>query len=103
MAPASALGVPRPGRRAVVFFLRASESAKFRTVLDRWTWPPDVDVALVADDGELGRAFGLRRPRAGGTPVGYAIVDNSGRVRYATLDPHLARHLVEVRTILEAL
>lgn len=64
--------------------------------------PPDVDVVADAG-GDLARGFGLRRPRGGGAPVGYAIVDASGVVRYATLDPTVAARLDEVRTVLRAL
>lgn len=41
-------------------------------------------------------AVGMRRPNDGGEPVGYAIVDWSRRVRYATLDPGYLDHAAEV-------
>ncbi len=102
-APVNELGVPRPHRRAVVFFVRAEGHPKLRSAVDEWAWPPDVDVAIIGDDAALAATYGLRRPRDGGTPVGYAVVDQRGRVRYATLDPHVTRHLREVETVLQAL
>jgi hypothetical protein len=58
---------------------------------------------LVRDpDGELASEFGLREPSDGGPPVGYAVVDSDGRVRYRTLDPQAADNLEEVTTIVKA-
>lgn len=58
----------------------------------------------------LAQAFGLRRPRSGRLPVGYALIDAASRVRYATLDPALASPNTdlqittqEMRTMLGAL
>jgi len=51
----------------------------------------------------LAAAHGLRRPKAGGPPVGYAIVDSRGQIRYRTLDPGVAAELGEVATILRAI
>lgn len=48
------------------------------------------------------QAVGLPRPRDGGAPVGYVVLDKAGRVRYATLDPDSADHLLEVATMLRA-
>ncbi|MGQ0803280.1 MAG: hypothetical protein ACT4PI_05395 [Actinomycetota bacterium] len=53
-------------------------------------------------NGELAAAFGLREPSDGGPPVGYAVVDSDGRVRYRTLDPQAADDLEEVETIVKA-
>ncbi len=47
-------------------------------------------------------AIGMRRPRDGGPPVGYAVVDAHGQVRYRTLDPGVADRLDEVTTIVKA-
>lgn len=102
-APDTALDLVRPGRRAVIFFVRTAGRRTLEKALDHWSSPPDVDVKIVADDAGLGQAYGLRRPRDGGTPVGYAVIDKAGRIRYVTLDPHPARHLVEVETILDAM
>ncbi|MGQ0618105.1 MAG: hypothetical protein ACT4PW_14140 [Acidimicrobiia bacterium] len=58
--------------------------------------------AVVADDGDVAAAVGLRRPAGGGYPVGYAALDDEDRIRYRTLDPGLAGRLDEVATILDA-
>lgn len=117
--PAVVPGVPGPGRRAVVFFVRP---AQLRATLDSLTRDPSlrkmaavavVDSsalpvvpgpvpAVVDPSGRLASAYGMRRPLDGGPPVGYAVVDSSGRVRYATLDPGTADRLAEVSTILGA-
>ena len=46
-------------------------------------------------------AFGLDETDGGRPPVGYAIVDSDGRIRYATLDPHVDEHAGELDTMLE--
>lgn len=51
----------------------------------------------------LAEAYGMRSPSDGGPPVGYAVVDGQGRIRYRTLDPTVATELPEVATILAAL
>lgn len=57
---------------------------------------------LAAPPRDAAAAVGLPRPRDGRAPVGYAILDAVGRVRYATLDPNSADHLSEVETMLRA-
>lgn len=80
--------------------------------------PSAVDVAVVASgDGAAcgpgatvvvdptaayASRFGLDVPRDGGPPVGYAVVDAEGRIRYRTLDPGVATRLGEVATIVAA-
>jgi alkyl hydroperoxide reductase subunit AhpC len=60
-------------------------------------------LVVVADpDGRLAREYELRTPRGGDTPVGYAVVDSKGQIRYRTLDPNAAGRLDEVSTILTA-
>lgn len=41
----------------------------------------------------------MRTPNDGGQPVGYAIVDRSRQVRYATLDPAYLDHASEVELL----
>jgi hypothetical protein len=53
-------------------------------------------------DGRLADRYGMRRPQDAGPPVGYAVVDGKGRIRYRTLDPDVAHELREVRTIVAA-
>lgn len=61
-------------------------------------------VRVVADPGnELRRAFALNAPVAGGFPIGYAVVDEQRRVRYATLDPSYGEHAFEVDTVTDPL
>lgn len=57
---------------------------------------------VVDPTGSLARRFGLRRPRDGGPPVGYVVVDARGLIRYRTLDPTVTRNLDEVDTIVAA-
>lgn len=60
-------------------------------------------VTVVTDpEQRLGRRFGLREPADGGPPVGYAVVDGAGDIRYRTLDPAVAHQLDEVLTLVEA-
>ncbi len=59
---------------------------------------------VVADPGgRLAATYGMREPREGGPPVGYAVVDETGQIRYRTLDPEVTDLLGEVDTILGAL
>jgi hypothetical protein len=102
-APVTGLDVPNAGRPGVVFFVRERGAGELRRRLREWQWPQDVDITVLVDDRSLSRRYGLRTPGDGGPPVGYAVVDAGGRVRYATLDPYPGRHLFEVGTILEAL
>lgn len=67
--------------------------------------------AVVADDGvelvvrvgragdELARLVGMPAPVDGMRPVGYAIIDASRTVRYATLDPAYEKNAFEVDVI----
>lgn len=50
----------------------------------------------------LARLVGMPRPRDGGYPVGYAIVDRERLVRYVTLDPTYLEHGLEIATVVEA-
>jgi hypothetical protein len=112
-----AAGTPSPGRRAVVFFERAARVRELCRALARRLLTPAADVAIVAADpdtscpvarvlvdpeGDVARRYGMRRPRGGRPPVGYAVVDSNGAIRYRTLDPRPERHLDEVATILRA-
>jgi hypothetical protein len=64
----------------------------------------DAAGAVVSDpEGAAAEAYGMRRPRGGGPPVGYAVIDASGDIRYRTLDPEVADQLEEVSTIVAAL
>ena len=117
---------PARGRPAVVFFVRDAEYGALTEVLTsggearrfRSLRPaPDLiivlphrpDTPVVATtigydtDGRFARAFGMPTPKDGGPPVGYALVDAAGRVRYHTLDPAVVSRLREVRTMMAAM
>lgn len=117
-APPITEGIPAPGLEAVVFFVRPAGLAPLCEALA----DADLDgesslvvvvagagarcaagVAVVADPkGRLADAYGLRRPADTGAPVGYAVVDEAGQIRYRTLDPEIEDLLGEVETILRA-
>lgn len=118
---AVAPGIPLPGRPTVVFFLRPENSLAElcqalaeSSLLDKAVIAMvvvgspsgrcDLAAAVVGDaDAGLGDAYGIRRPRGGGPPVGYAVVDAAGAIRYRTLDPDVSERLREVTTIVSAL
>ncbi len=120
-APTMAPGVPAPRRPTVVFFLRPGDSlAQLCHALAATTLPAHAATAAVVagsttdrcaavgavvgdPDGAVAEAYGLRRPRRDGPPVGYAVVDAAGAIRYRTLDPEVADQLDEVGTIVAAL
>lgn len=119
-APNVAPNVPATTRPAVVFFVRAdgleklcralgknrlAEKAAIAVVVARTpSGGCEAAEAVVADlEGHLAEAYGMRRPRDGGPPVGYAVVDVTGNTRYRTLDPALADRLDEVGTMVSAL
>lgn len=72
------------------------------TVGERPRLPPGVRL-LTGSGGRVAEALGMPQPRAGGAPVGYAVIDAAARVRYATLDPAYEQHGFEVETIVGAL
>jgi hypothetical protein len=115
-APRLTDGLPRSGRRAVAFFVRPEGVDSLCRSLARHRLAERADLVIVVSGSDrcrsltaledpranLARAFGLRRPRDGGAPVGYAVVDRHGRIRYRTLDPTVADALGEVDTLVAA-
>jgi hypothetical protein len=123
-APSVLPDYPRPGHRMAVLFIR---SAGGRVLFHDLAFQSDLDVladvvlvtadggkpeitqgfsAIVADrSGEIAAAYGLRTPRDGGYPVGYALVDRRGFIRHRTLDPHCVGmgHSIEIKALLGAL
>ncbi len=120
-APTVAPGIPAPHRPTVVFFVRPDDGlAELCHALSTSPLPAQAATAVVVSDstsdrcpavgavvgdpaGTVAEAYGLRRPRGGGQPVGYAVVDAAGAIRYRTLDPEVADQLDEVATIVAAL
>ncbi len=116
-APSLAGGLPRRERPTVVFFLRPEDVPRLCRSLAGAALGMRVQLVVVVsgtgrcngvatvNDGPAGLAdaYGLPHPRSGGNPVGYAVVDRDGLVRYRTLDPEVADNLAEVATILRAL
>ncbi len=93
------------GQTVVVLFDRAPPRG---TAFQTWTSKvtghgTQLVIAIAGRSGalSLARAVGMRSPRDGGPPVGYAIVDPQRKVRYATLDPAYLDHASEV-TLLTA-
>ena len=98
-------GVALSGRPVVVLFERDEPTGP---AFEQWR-------AAVSDDGvglvvrvgaagrELARLVGMPTPVDGGAPVGYAVVDPAGTIRYATLDPVYEKNAFEVDVITGAL
>lgn len=59
-------------------------------------------IVVVDTGGRLARAVGLDRPKDGGPPIGYAVIDAGARVRYATLDPTWTEQGFEVAIVANA-
>lgn len=119
-APELAPGVPARGQPSVVFFVGRNRPALCRELAGRRWLPASTQVYVVTDQRRDGcggtsvglvehsvaraaMAYGLARPRDGGAPLGYAIVDSIGRIRYRTLDPVADSLMAEVDTMLAAL
>ncbi len=99
--PPAADGVQFGGRPVVVLFERGEPAGP---AFGRWkATVSDDGVVLVVKVGtagqELARRVGMPTPVDGGPPVGYAVVDPSRTVRYATLDPVYVRNAFEVDVI----
>ncbi len=52
-------------------------------------------------DQAIARKFNFDTPTDGGYPVGYAVVDSKGFLRYRTLDPSYSQHRDGIETILK--
>lgn len=119
-------GLPASGRAAVVFFVRPAQREALRSTLAAAdarrlavaadiamvvsapgpgsVGPPDGAPAMVADgDGRLADGYGMRRPRDGGPPVGYAVVGRDRTVRFRTEDPGVGKSVDEILVMVEAL
>jgi len=99
--PAEAAGLRFGSRTVVVLFERDEPTGP---AFEKWK-------ATVSDDGvelvvrvgaageELAGLVGIPTPVDGMRPVGYAVIDASRTVRYATLDPAYTRNAFEVDVI----
>lgn len=107
-------GVDFGGRPVVLLFVRdlptpdalaawtADISAGAEThvvVPEQKAGAPALGENVVVDPGRLAEAVDMREPVDQGTPVGYAVVDSSRVVRYATLDPAYLKNAFEVAVI----
>ena len=116
-APSLAEGIPGGGRAAVVFFVRPHGLGQLCRALSGHSLARHADLVVVVtsagagcDDArtledpsaDVARAYGMRGPRDSGYPVGYAVVDGPGHIRYRTLDPSVADGLDEVETMVRA-
>ena len=115
-APSVTAEMPHVGRRAVVFFVRPTGLDVLCRALRGSSLSQHADLLLVVsgtgvcagtatvndDRTRIAGAYGLRHPRSGGAPVGYAVVDRRGQIRYRTLDPRMAKDLREVETMVRA-
>jgi hypothetical protein len=52
-------------------------------------------------NGALGRAVGLNKPLDDGYPVGYALIDSEGYIRFRTLDPGFMKRAWEIKLLLK--
>ena len=110
---ASVAGVQFGGRVVVLVFERNAPSSR-RLAAWRSTLAPEREVILVRPApateplsgqvvvdpaGTLADAVDLPTPRDGGVGIGYAVIDASRVVRYATLDPSWLDNAFEVATI----
>ena len=99
--PAVVDDVELGGRPVVVLFERDEPAGP---AFEEWkATVSDDGVALVVRVGsagdELARLVGMPTPVDGMRPVGYAVVDASRTVRYATLDPAYVKNGFEVDVI----
>ena len=125
IAPMIAVGVPAEGKAGVVFFVRPAQLADLQAVLadrdgSKLAASANVSVVVSAIPNERGQlaggapvfgdpkglvaaGYGMRRPRDGGPPVGYAVVGPDRTVRFRTEDPGMSGRLTEVLTMVKAL
>lgn len=116
-APKSPPEIRKAGERFIVFFVRSEQAGPLHDALMTRVHPfdevamavvysgkgidhPHLVAPFLPDDyGHIATAFRMPWPRDGGPPVGYAVVDSHGMVRYRTLDPTVWKRLKEVETI----
>jgi hypothetical protein len=118
---APSLGVA-PGRPVVVFFARSlsdryllhdlADQSDLASMAALVVVTPDGSRPLIETsiqrfvsdgDGSLATAAGLHRPIDGGYPVGYALIDSDGYLRFRTLDPGFEQRSWEIKLLLKHL
>ena len=104
VVPVMAAGTSFGGHPIVVLFERSMPTGP---AFESWKHSiADDHVQLVVRSGRAGdvlaRLVGMPTPVDGGRPVGYAVIDASRRVRYATLDPMYQVNSYEVSVIVHA-
>ncbi len=95
---------PPPAKRLAAVFADLPRGVAAVLVLPRGE-PPGTrsSVPVLADPGgRVAQAVRIHRPLDRGRPVGYAVIDRHGRVRYATLEPHYLDHRFELDLITKA-
>lgn len=103
--PEQVAGIRFGGRPVVVLFERTEPQGP---AVERWKRAversgADLVVLLPGPRArEVAEAVGMPTPVDGGPAVGYAVVDPSRTVRYATLDPSYPRNAFEVGVIVGA-
>lgn len=116
-APPVTARLPAPERPTVVFFERSGRLPELCAALPGTGLTAKAALAVVTagagsdcagvpvvpdPGGRLAAGYGLQVPNDGGYPVGYALVDADGQIRYRTLAPDLSE-LYEVSVMLGAL
>ena len=105
--PVTLGGLQFGGQLTVLLFDRTAPSGprfqRWRDEVSQGGALPVVCVAVFTSCTELATTVGLATPTDGGAPVGYAVVDQHRRVRYATLDPAYLQNAFEVNVITQAI
>lgn len=105
--PVTLGGVRFGGQLTVLLFERTAPTGpnlqRWRAEVSHGGAVPVVCVAGSTGCAELASRVGLATPTDGGAPVGYAVVDQVRRVRYATLDPAYLQNTFEVNVITRAI
>lgn len=103
--PPELAGVSFGGRPVVLLFERSEPDGP---AFERWSQAvarTGADLVVVSGGRRadpLANAVGMPTPVDGGRPVGYAVVDPSRTVRYATLDSAYLRNAFEIDVIVGA-
>lgn len=116
-APSQIRGGERP--RVVVFARNLSHQHLFHDLADQSDLANIADLVIVTPDGSrpviengishfvtdsdgaLVKAVGLNKPIDDGYPVGYALIDSEGYIRFRTLDPGFTKRAWEIQLLLK--